>query len=436
MTEESNQTRNINAHILAMGKKFNSDIEALTHVSKHFKSKTKGNKAKLDGRDMTLQHYMTSKGMLEFVIPGVTDDHDWSVEPTETIEQLCDRLCEVIEQTYDEIIIGYSGGTDSETIAQYFLRRGTRNVTLLKRPQDLWPGHEIDNAKHFFNGTLQWADKITAEAIKTKYSYAFKNLGWKMQYVKHLKPYDEAEYEKSLANREFLCYECDYNNVNSWAQNSGQTMFNTKGKKSCFIEGLEKPIIILHKGWYKFHMNHDSQWWGQPFAPPGTDRIWFWLNSLVPDVIRKLAHLKAKEIKKIFKEKGIAPTADEVKRMNDNSHPTRMRILRAMRMTALTPFHYTGYATHIECISTHFGPLEFIPTAQEKDFDWKNWEISLRSQLEHRQAVNKNLIRDRFYDEIITKKIHHRFLNKEHRTLYGISSKLFPVIPAIESDDS
>jgi hypothetical protein len=435
VTDESANTtpRNVNTHIIALGKKFHSDIEALTHVTKHITVTQTKNKSVLDGTDETLQNYLAHKGVLEFVIPGVTDKPDWSEEPAETIQQLCDRLCGIIEQTYDEIIIGYSGGTDSETIAQYFLKRGTRNVTLLKRPQELWPGDNVGRTEHHFDPAMKWADRITHDAIKTNYAWAFKNLGWKMRFVEHMTPYDENQYEKSLVNREFLSWENDYSNISSWAQNSGN-VFKTKGKRSCFIEGLEKPRIILHNGWYKFHMNHDSQWWGQPLCPPGCDRIWFWLQGLVPEVIQKLAHLKAKEIKKWFAEQGATPTTDEVNRCNDNVHPTRMRTLEAMNMKGICQWHYTAAATYIEAISSHFGPLEFIPTPG-KDYDWKHWEISDRSLKKHQSAVNKMKIRDTFYDQMILPNIHHRFLNKDDKTLHGISTKMIPVIPATESDD-
>jgi len=433
--ESANKTpRNVNTHIIALGKKFHSDIEALTHFSKHFKATNTNNRPVLDGVDNSLQNYLANKGVLEFVIPGVTDKSDWSEEPTESISELCNRLCEIIEQTYDEIIIGYSGGTDSETIAQYFLKRGTRNVTLLKRPQELWPGDNVGRTEHHFDPAMKWADKITHDAIKKNYAWAFKHLGWKMKFVKHMTPYNESQYEKSLANREFLSWENDYANISSWAQNSGD-VFKTKGKKSCFIEGLEKPRIILHDGWYKFHMNHDSQWWGQPLCPPGCDRIWFWLQPIVPEVIQKLAHLKAKEIKKWFKDHGTTPTADEVNRMNDNVHPSRMRTLKAMGMKGICEWHYTAAATYIEAISSHFGPLEFIPTPG-KDYDWKHWEISERSLKKQQQAVNKIKIRDTFYDQIILPNIHDRFLNKADKTIHGISTKMIPVIPATEPDDS
>jgi len=432
VTEKSANTapRNVNTHIIALGKKFHSDVEALTYFSKHFKETDKNNRPVLDGTNESLQKYLASKGVLEFHIKGVTEKSDWSDEPKETMHQLCNRLCEMLEQTYDEIIVSHSGGTDSETITQLFLQRGTRNITLMRRSQDLWPGDNAGRTETHIEPMAKWLDKHTSKATEKKYGWAFKNLGWKMKFVEQLQPYNEKQYERSLQNKEFLSWENDYSNISSWAQNSGD-VFAAKPKRVCFIEGLEKPIITLHNGWYCFRMHHDSQWWGQPLAPPGVDRVWFWMNELVPELIQKLAHLKCQEIKKIFNERNTLPTQAEVELMNRASHPCRLRLNRAMGMNGLTEFHDRGEASHMESLNAFFGPLEFQPTPGE-DYDWKHWDITARSKKEHRQAMNKMKIRDTFYDQIITPNIHHHFLNKEDKTLYGISTKTIPIMPVTE----
>ena len=45
-----------------------------------------------------------------------TDNLDWTKEPTRDIEYYRQQVCEYIEDTYEEIVVGYSGGTDSETV--------------------------------------------------------------------------------------------------------------------------------------------------------------------------------------------------------------------------------------------------------------------------------------------------------------------------------
>lgn len=432
-TGSSNKSlKNHQTYIKALGKIFDSDIQALAHVTSHI-NKSKANSLHTDRhqtRHDDVPNYLGQKGILEFHIKGVTDQ-TWNGEPKQTLDQLCHRLCDILEQTYDEIIISHSGGTDSETMSQLFLQRGTRNITLMRRSQDLWPGTNSGRTETHTEPMAKWLDKHTEQATKKKYAWAFKNLGWKMEFVKQLQPYDEKQYERSLLNKEFLSWENDYANISSWAQNSGD-VFTTKGRKVCFLEGLEKPIIILHKGCYCFRMHHDSQWWGQPLAPPGVDRVWFWMNDLVPEITQKLAYLKATEMKNIFQERKVTPTRDEVEVMNHASHPCRQRLNRAMGMNGLTAFHDLGEASHMESINAWFGPLEFQPTPGE-GFDWKHWDITARSKKEHTKAMNKITIRDRFYEEVITKKLHRQFLVEDTKTVLGIPTQTIPLIP-VESE--
>jgi len=420
--------RNHQTYIRALGKTFHSDIEALAHVTAHFKThsgKPRHTNLRLPRHD-DMANYLGQKGHLEFHIKGVTDQA-WNGEPKHTLGELCHRLCDMLEQTYDEIIISHSGGTDSDTIAQLFLKRGTRNITLMRRSQDLWPGDNVGRTETHVEPLAKWLDKHTEQATKKEYARAFKDLGWKMKFVEQLQPYDEKQYERSLLNREFLCWENDYANISSWAQNSGG-VFTAKGRKVCFIEGLEKPVIVLHKGWYCFRMHHDSQWWGQPLAPPEVDRVWFWMNDLVPEIIQKLAYLKAMEMKNIFREQKVTPTRDEVAAMNRASHPCRQRLNRAMSMKGLTLFHDKGETNYMERLNVWFGPLEFQPTPGE-GFDWKHWDITARSKKEHATAIHKMKIRDQFYDEVITKQVHKQFLLEDTKTVTGIPTRTIPLIP-------
>ena len=56
---------------------------------------------------------------------------DWSTEPEQELEYYRQQMCAYIENTYHNITVAYSGGTDSETIIDAFKRRGTRQLTLL-----------------------------------------------------------------------------------------------------------------------------------------------------------------------------------------------------------------------------------------------------------------------------------------------------------------
>lgn len=53
----------------------------------------------------------------------VFDRYDWSVEPSETLDQLYDRRTREIREKYDYVILSYSGGADSHNILESFTRQ-------------------------------------------------------------------------------------------------------------------------------------------------------------------------------------------------------------------------------------------------------------------------------------------------------------------------
>lgn len=55
---------------------------------------------------------------------NVFDRYDWTKEPQETLDQLYDRRSRQIRNTYDYVILSYSGGADSHNILMSFIRQG------------------------------------------------------------------------------------------------------------------------------------------------------------------------------------------------------------------------------------------------------------------------------------------------------------------------
>jgi len=50
--------------------------------------------------------------------------HDWTVEPTATLDQLYDQRARDLREKYDYLILSYSGGSDSHQILMSFIRQG------------------------------------------------------------------------------------------------------------------------------------------------------------------------------------------------------------------------------------------------------------------------------------------------------------------------
>jgi hypothetical protein len=50
--------------------------------------------------------------------------YDWTIEPTETLDELYDRRSRQLRNQYDYIVLSYSGGADSHNILMSFVRQG------------------------------------------------------------------------------------------------------------------------------------------------------------------------------------------------------------------------------------------------------------------------------------------------------------------------
>jgi hypothetical protein len=61
----------------------------------------------------------------------VFSNYNWSIEPEKTLDELYDIRTKQLRETYDYIIISYSGGADSHNIVESFLRQGLHIDELL-----------------------------------------------------------------------------------------------------------------------------------------------------------------------------------------------------------------------------------------------------------------------------------------------------------------
>lgn len=407
MTFESliKNPNNRHTHIKANGKIFYSDVEALKHISEQLSPKGNTNRPALDGWNSRLADYLARKGALEFCIKGVDHRDDWKTEPEQTFEQLCDRMCEILEQTYQEIYISYSGGTDSDTIAEAFMRRGTRGVTLV---------NVANKTIQMKTEARQWLAKHTSDAVKVKYAGAIANLGWKVLMFQGWQPNDHIQYEKNMVGNEFMSWLNDFRNTNTWAQNSGRVTLTRANKRSCWVVGLEKPHLTVDKGWFCFQMHHNLFDTPLSCVDPNSDLIYFWMNDIVPDLIKKMAHSKCREVKNILKEQGNEPTKANVESMNYHRGVHYQRINRAMGLGGLTTFLRTP--------ETKSGGL-----FRQKDLIQQHAVMD-----EHKPTIDKMNARDRYFDEVIIKQTHSELLDIPGKATLPIRSKSIPISPVGE----
>ena len=343
-------------------KKFHSDLHAFQHFTQNLNQS------------------------LSFNINYKFFNDDWTTEPKETISHYRAEMCEQIAQSYDKIIIAYSGGTDSETMVDEFKKKQIKNIELLFVTNDI--NSTVESRK--------WLEEHMEVIIKQKHNDAIQNLGWTFRIGEKWK------------------LQVDYKYLTSWHQNSNDNLLtrNTK-QKTCIVFGKEKPEIVIKDGWWCFQLLNCD--WEQPFdcIDPDADLVFFYTSDHQPDLLKKISHVKADEMEKIFKENKIKPTEDNSRMVSGQSSPYRERLLQAMGYQAMSRFLNTDATRPVG--------------------GWqKEIEIEQQLKIDPEFYNNRQLLKNDFFDTVIEKTIDNRFLDIEQRKIHGIWGKPIRIKPVSE----
>ena len=353
------------------------------------------------GSDLHAYQYFTKNlnNEISFNLDLRVMDRDWQKEPEKDLSYYKTAMCEHIKQHYDKIVLGYSGGTDSETILESFFQTKTKGLELLN----------IINTYQQQTKNRQWLKEHTEEAVRQKWGLVAKDLGWKFNMWKPWKPLDNTQYEKAITDYNYGSWTVDWRYLNSWAQNSGDiTHTFDKAKRTALVMGKEKPEVVIEDGWWCFKLLNLN--WELPFdcVDPNVELVFFWINDVVPELIIKLAPTKAREMQKIFIEEQIKPTRENSQKHSQYLDRHYKRLNRAMGFHAIT---------------------DFLNSDAQKTFGWfKQAELQEQKQLFN--EGNKIEIVNEYFDQVVAKTVDDRFLDFDKKNLHGIwskSKKLFPV---------
>jgi len=387
-------------------KKFYSDVKALEELTKI--TKNINQKKKFTQKDdKEISKYLANKGVVEFCIDQKLFGDDWTIEPPESIEYYRQQMCEYIEKNYKEITIGYTGGTDSNTIVECFKRKGTRNIKLL---------NVVNNSVQQFSKTRQYLNNHTKAVTYAKHGRAANELGWDLAMFQGWTPTSKETYEKEIVDYKYGAWGSDWKNTNTWYQNSGElTLTRSKTNKACFIMGYEKPEILIENGWYVYKLNNLE--WDLPIncTDPNVDLIYFYVNDGSPDLIKKLAHAKAKEIDDIIWENNLLPTAEVMVMFRDRKiqhvTPYYNRLMSAMGFKAASPF------------------LQGAETKTAGKWYQEDQQCIKENNAKDKHTVKKQETAKKYFDDVITKRVDNRFLDLQNRNVQGIWGKSIRVRP-------
>jgi len=327
-------------------------------------------------------------------------ENDWTTKPENDLEHYRQQMCAYIENTYHNIVIAYSGGTDSETMVDVFKRRGTKQITLL----------HLTNTDDATTKNRQWLEAHMHERIRIKHADAIKHLGWNVRIGTLWKPGTSSAAERTITDGRFSSWGSDPTFINNWYEDKpNQKILNVLDpkKKTSVVYGKEKPEIGIEDDWWV--ARYVSSMFETPFRfNEEVEDVYFFLNEYCPKLTIKIAWLKAVEMQNIFRTDSILPTESNANAVSLTSSPYYTRLVKAMGFDALS---------------------DFLNTSATKNWGWWRKKSLSETASKCQNTKYKQLLASKYFDEVLAQTIDNRFLDHKQKMVHGIRSKSYKLFP-------
>ena len=162
---------------------------------------------------------------------------DWTIEPVESFRQLCDRRAHQLRNKYDKIILAFSGGTDSITVYNTFLRNNLHideiYVSYAGPGRERFIGEESIAPWLYKNHP----DKATKINVKSFHTHS-----------------DIIKYEQQLSSEDYLVDDnknLRHQEVRYCRPTIHQDNFD-QSYNYCILTGYEKPHLVQRNDGYYF----------------------------------------------------------------------------------------------------------------------------------------------------------------------------------------
>lgn len=275
------------------------------------------------------------KQKLEFVLdfPKLYAS-DWSVEPTEDMIELEDRLVKYFVNRYHKIYVMYSGGSDSHSIMTALMRNNVYNVTLVYhqiplklQKSDYKRRHEIKYVRHALQRYKQWMVdhnwKFEVQQTVDIDRNLFIHTGISdIDLDRHFKYHD-------------LYFPGNFTLLDKNLETLDTSIFkNAKG--ACVLFGDEKPKVFPRNGKWVWQMMLDDFQGTADWVDPIIPQYSFYINDIIPELHIKKAHIKIQITENICRQNGIKLKNNDTW-MNSVTSEYYQRINRGMGYCAITP---------------------------------------------------------------------------------------------------
>ena len=317
----------------------------------------------------------------EFKISTIHDGPYWRKEPSESVFKYMDLVSNHIANNYEKIILLYSGGTDSHTVLESFIRCKIRNINIV-----------MDNAEEHNNDFDRMAiNKIATDSLKSEYKFIFTELGY--TFCDHT---EKDDLWKSPTKDEMIdtthSYKGTWGISMSPAHGSSRypkSLHRADDKKTAVVWGYEKPFISVYDGWFCWtatdrvadyrDMGHNSNF----------DNIFFFYSDVVPELQVKLSWLRMKELIKILGENRMAITKHNVELIQQ----ANMKYDIYKRLNEASG--YRAINTFLNSAASKLGPQKLRSnfTARKNSIDNGSQAV-----LDDFEKTARGLIHEKYYD--------------------------------------
>lgn len=174
------------------------------------------------------------------------DRLDWSVESSHSLEELYRARAEQLLSSYDRVILLLSGGSDSTAMVNTFVQNGLKPHEVVSYA--LLNGTINKNSITNLEVTLG-ASKTAKSVMEAGIPYRVINLWDNIRNVNYdYKWFETADCRMSIDNL------IKIEGLNNDKQIRGMI---DSGKKVCIVNGLEKPRVFVHEGYFQTaHLDH------------------------------------------------------------------------------------------------------------------------------------------------------------------------------------
>jgi hypothetical protein len=181
----------------------------------------------------------------------VFDQFDWSIEPAESLQDLYNHRAREIRERYDYVILMYSGGSDSQTVLDAFLKSNLHiDEVIVSHPAKLENIYTPDASNYdplnllsewdfTMKPKLQWLAQNHPKIKITMYDWSDSILDYKIQDGFVLDRNHNVSAYSEIRN--------NYYNIDS--VKSALDKYNNVG----IVLGIDKPRVCFHDNAYKLY---------------------------------------------------------------------------------------------------------------------------------------------------------------------------------------